>query len=99
MFSKYLIPVALALATLNQAAPLSIRDLPSFVFDGDAFFNDTAQTMISTLFCPYGDITSASNPILLVHGTGSNGHEAWNQSFAPALHADGFDPCYLDLRE
>lgn len=36
-------------------------------------------------------------PVLLVHGTGSWGHEQWDWSYLPFLQSRGFDVCVVDL--
>lgn len=35
--------------------------------------------------------------VVLVHGTGSTGHESWSWSYQRALRADGFGVCTVDL--
>lgn len=44
------------------------RQVPTFVFEGDAPFSVDAETLASALTCPNGYPTSSSPPVLLVHG-------------------------------
>ena len=80
------------------ASPLSIRSVPSFVFDGDAPFSVDAGTLAASLTCPNGHPTSSSPPVLLVHGTSTTGEETWANGYVPALLANGFTACYVTLR-
>lgn len=85
--------------TFSFAFPLSKRQAQSFEFDGDAPFSVDADTLSSSLTCPYGNPTARAPPVLLVHGTTSTGAATWGESYVPALYADGYTPCYVDLRK
>ena len=84
----------------SQANPtIRPRDVPDFVFPGDAPYGVPTRDLSSVLTCPDGNPTSAdSKPVLLVHGTTSTGNESWGFGYVPALKAQGFTPCYIDLR-
>lgn len=96
--------LSISLVTLFSASCfaspiLRQRDVQSYVFSGDAPYGVDATSLASILTCPYGNPTSTSKPILLVHGTGSTGNETWGFGYAPALKAKGYTPCWIDLRK
>lgn len=86
------------LATRVVAAP-TIRDVPAFIFPGDAPWTVPAQTMASAMTCPKGYPTSKSPPVLLVHGTFASGVDTWKDTYAPALQYDGYTACWIELRQ
>ncbi|KAI6899296.1 hypothetical protein KC318_g10809 [Hortaea werneckii] len=73
------------------------RQVPTFVFEGDAPFSVDAETLASALTCPNGYPTSSSPPVLLVHGTSSTGEETWRNGYVPALKEKGYTACYVTL--
>ncbi|KAF7189161.1 Lipase B [Pseudocercospora fuligena] len=79
------------------ASPLVRRSAPVFDFDGDAPFTVDPNTLASSLTCPYGNPTSSSPPVLLVHGTATTGAESWGDGYVPALKADGYTACYVTI--
>ncbi|KAF2771874.1 alpha/beta-hydrolase [Teratosphaeria nubilosa] len=85
------------LADLALAFPTIERDLPSFVFDGDAPFSVDTATLAAALTCPDGNPTESSPPVLLVHGTATTGEESWSRSYVPALKANGYTGCWVTL--
>lgn len=44
-----------------------------------------------------GTLHSAQGVVLLVHGTGEKASESWSWSYEPALHADGYATCTVQL--
>ena len=79
--------------------PLNSRDEPpSYIFPGDAPYGIPTSNLSSILTCPYGPPNAASEAVLLVHGTGSTGQESYGDGYVPALHANGYVPCYVTLR-
>ncbi|EME86399.1 uncharacterized protein MYCFIDRAFT_84540 [Pseudocercospora fijiensis CIRAD86] len=79
------------------ASPFVRRSTPVFDFDGDAPFTVNPNTLASSLTCPYGNPTSSSPPVLLVHGTATTGEESWGDGYVPALKADGYTACYVTI--
>ncbi|KAI7216630.1 hypothetical protein KC333_g4724 [Hortaea werneckii] len=73
------------------------RQVPTFVFEGDAPFSVDAEILASALTCPNGYPTSSSPPVLLVHGTSSTGEETWSNGYVPALKEKGYTACYVTL--
>ncbi|KAF2719272.1 alpha/beta-hydrolase [Polychaeton citri CBS 116435] len=87
-----LFSTAIALSPLAHALPIA-----SFVFDGDAPYTVNEADLQAALTCPNGAGTEAAPPVLLVHGTGSTGTETWGTGYVPALIAQGYTPCYIDI--
>ncbi|WP_405904120.1 lipase family protein [Streptomyces sp. NBC_00656] len=56
-----------------------------------------AATLDAALHCPSTFTHPDREPVLMVHGFTSTFAETWNWSFGPALRADGYDVCGLDL--
>lgn len=90
--------ILLAFLACAFAAPTK-RDVPSFVYPEDAPYSVDPDTLAAALTCPHGNPSAESPPILLVHGTGADGNQTWNYTYVPALLADGFTACYVDLRK
>lgn len=82
-----------------MAAPVEKRDVPSFNFAGDAPWTVSNDVLAASLNCPNGYPTAASPPVLLVHGTMASGNDTWNGTYVPALKADGWTACYIELRK
>lgn len=59
----------LLFVSYGLALPHMRRDVPTFVFDGDAPFSVDAETLAAALTCPSGTPNDSSPPVLLVHGT------------------------------
>ena len=63
---------------------------------GDPPFSVSVATLDAALDCtPF--TSPEREPVLLVHGTGSWGHEQWDWSYLPFLQSRGFDVCIVDL--
>ncbi|KAB8339143.1 hypothetical protein FH972_022079 [Carpinus fangiana] len=90
------IPAPLAVLPLVQSIPLSSRSAPGFVFRGDPAYGVSTAALSGILTCPTA-ANATSKPVLLVHGTGSTGSESWAAGYVPALQAQGYTPCYIDL--
>ena len=87
------------LSSVTYASPLLPRQSAStYVFPGDAPYDVSTAELSSVLTCPKGNPTANSKPVLLVHGTASTGNESFGFGYVPALAAQGFTPCYIDLR-
>lgn len=92
--------LVLLLSVHSLASPVLLpRDAPSFVFNGDAPFSVDPSTLAAALTCPYGNPTSSSPPVLLVHGTATTGEESWGDGYVPALKANGYTACYVNIRK
>lgn len=93
------------LASFVSATPIvprnisSIKTYDTFLFEGDVPWPATPEAMGSILSCPYGTVDSNSKPVLMVHGTGSDGKESWNLMYGPELKKAGYEPCWVDLRK
>ncbi|KAK0312140.1 hypothetical protein LTR91_002494 [Friedmanniomyces endolithicus] len=81
----------------SLASPIAKRQVPSFVFNGDAPFTVDSETLAAALTCPNGVPTQVAPPVLLVHGTGTTGQETWGEGYVPALSANGYTACYVTL--
>lgn len=91
----------LSFGLLASAAPLVgvvTRDVPTFAYNGDVPFSVDAATLAAAMHCPNGVPTAAKPPVLLVHGTAASGNDTWMWTYVPALLADGYTACYLELR-
>lgn len=79
------------------ASPILRADTTAVARTADAPYSVDTNTLAAALTCPYGNPTSASPPVLLVHGTGSTGKETWGDGYAPALRDNGYTACYVTL--
>lgn len=55
-----------------------------------------AATLEAALQCP-ASFRGEHDPVLMVHGTGTNADNDWSWSYVPALGALGYDICTVDL--
>ncbi|WP_432167067.1 esterase/lipase family protein [Streptomyces sp. bgisy031] len=53
--------------------------------------------LAAALHCPSSFTHTDRSPVLLVHGMSSTFDESWSWNMAPALRADGYDVCGVDL--
>lgn len=60
---------------------------------------EPAATLQAALHCPPNLGRSPLGPVLLVPGTGLSGPENWDWSYRPALEAEGFAVCTVDMAE
>jgi triacylglycerol esterase/lipase EstA (alpha/beta hydrolase family) len=56
-----------------------------------------AAKLDAALHCPDVFDDAAHEPVLLVHGTFTNGEMNWGWSYVPALGSLGFDVCWVNL--
>ncbi|MFJ9597926.1 esterase/lipase family protein [Streptomyces virginiae] len=62
----------------------------------DPVLSVPAATLDAALSCP-ASFSSSKEPVLLVHGEGSNAAETWSWGIQESLTAAGFDVCTVDL--
>lgn len=79
------------------AAPTK-RAVPDFLYPEDVGWTVDTEVLAASLNCPHGPGTPASPPVLLVHGTTASGNQTWNETYVPALLANGYTACYIELR-
>lgn len=60
---------------------------------------EPASTLAAALHCPDNLARSYRWPVLLVPGTGLSGPENWDWSYRPALEAQGFAVCTVDMAD
>lgn len=88
---------SLLFLAIAHAVPIARRAAPTYSFDGDAPFSVSADTLATALNCPLGNPTAGAPPVLLVHGTATTGAQSWEKGYIPALHDNGYTPCYVTL--
>ena len=84
--------VLLALLVSLGLAPVS----PTYAADG-RLTQPLDQLRAATTCQSRATMASARGVVLLVHGTGEKAEESWSWSYEPALHADGFATCRVQL--
>ena len=75
---------------------LSLTGSPT-AYAGGRLTRPTDQLRAATTCQPKATLRSARGVVLLVHGTGEQAEESWSWSYEPALHADGFATCRVQL--
>ena len=70
---------------------------PAQSADGPALTTSPAKLRKATECQRPAKLESARGVVLLVHGTGEEKEESWSWSYEPALHADGFATCSVQL--
>lgn len=83
--------VALALAATVLAPTAPSRAAPRPAEHPRAALRD------ATACAPAGELRAARGVVLLVAGTGSTPEDTWSWSYEPALRADGFATCTVEL--
>jgi triacylglycerol lipase len=64
---------------------------------GPALTQPNEQLRSATDCQPRAELRAARHVVLLVHGTGEKKEETWSWSYQPALRADGFATCSVQL--
>jgi hypothetical protein len=86
---RRLLQLLLTAALLGLAVP----SVPA-----QATFARTAEDLSAATTCqPRAELRAARGVVLLVHGTGETKEETWSWSYEPALRADGFATCAVQL--
>ncbi|MEU1864063.1 esterase/lipase family protein [Streptomyces gardneri] len=88
-------PVVSSLAAVVMVALLGPAQTASAA-DGPALSTPVA-TLDAALHCPATFAHPEREPVLLVHGTTTTYDETWGWGYTPALRADGYDVCGVDL--
>jgi pimeloyl-ACP methyl ester carboxylesterase len=86
---RRLLPLLLTAALLELAAPsVAAQAAPA----------PTSERLSAATTCrPRAELRAARGVVLLVHGTGETKEETWSWSYEPALRADGFATCAVQL--
>ncbi|MEU5974641.1 alpha/beta fold hydrolase [Streptomyces sp. NPDC047315] len=64
---------------------------------GDPPLTIPQATLDAALSCPTTYPDTTREPVLLLHGTGTNAEENWGWNYTPALRDRGYDVCTVDL--
>ena len=80
--------LAAALACCAAASPAAARDPAMTV---------PKAKLAAALRCPSGLTHPARDPVLLVHGTGTNPEDTWGWNYVKALPGAGYDACTVRL--
>lgn len=83
--------VAVAFALVGLTVP------PAVTATGPTLTQPIAKMRDATSCQPKAALRSARGVVLLVHGTGEKASETWSWSYQPALRADGFATCTVQL--
>lgn len=85
----------MALGGITPAAASPAASPPATARRGDPTFTVAQATLDAALECPDNFTHRDKEPVLLVHGTFTNGHENWDWTYKPLLAANGFDVCVV----
>ncbi|MFI1829287.1 esterase/lipase family protein [Streptomyces sp. NPDC020412] len=90
------VAAATVLAPVDPAAAQAAARKTSGTVDGPPL-DTPPDRLAAALDCPSDFPRSQREPVLLVHGTGVDAALNWGWNYAPALRAQGYDVCTVDL--